>query len=67
MAHVASTGMLNLVHPFAQLPTSPSPLPYLFAWHVKLDRRKSKDVLLALPEKQPQAYEKIRRLLGEHA
>jgi len=39
----------------------------LFAWHVKLDRGKSKDVLLALPEKKPQAYEKNRRLLGERA
>jgi hypothetical protein len=33
---------------------------------VKLDRGKSKDDLLALPEKKPQAYEKNRRLLGEH-
>jgi hypothetical protein len=40
---------------------------YLFAWHVKLKRVKSKDVLLALPEKQPQTYEKHRRLLGERA
>ncbi len=31
-----------------------------FAWHVKLDRGESKDVLLSLPEKQPQAYEKNR-------
>jgi hypothetical protein len=31
---------------------------YLFTWHVKLDKGKSRDVLLALPEKQPQAEEK---------
>jgi hypothetical protein len=36
-------------------PTSPSPPIYLFTWHVKLDKGKSRDVLLALPEKQPQA------------
>jgi hypothetical protein len=38
-----------------------------FAWHVKLERGKSKDVLLALPEKQPQADEKNRCLLAERA
>ncbi len=37
---------------------------YLFTWHVKLDRGKSRDVLLVLPEKQPQAYEKNRCLRG---
>ena len=39
----------------------------LFAWHVKLERGKSKDFLLALPEQKPQAYKKNRRLLGERA
>jgi len=34
----------------------------LFAWRVKLERGKSKDVLLALLEKKPQAYEKNRQL-----
>jgi hypothetical protein len=33
---------------------------------MKLEGGKSKDVLLALPEKQPQAYEKNRHLLGEY-
>jgi hypothetical protein len=28
---------------------------YLFTWHVKLEKGRSRDVLLALPEKQPQA------------
>jgi hypothetical protein len=32
----------------------------LFVWHVKLERGKSRDALLALPEKKPQAYEKNR-------
>src|SRR5258708_1536724 len=36
----------------------------LFAWRAKPERGKSKDVLLALPEKKPQAYEKNRRLRG---
>jgi hypothetical protein len=36
----------------------------LFAWHVKLDRGKSKDVLLAIPEKKPQAYEKDTTKMG---
>jgi len=63
MAEEACIGYL--AHPFAKLPTSPS--PPTFAWHVKLNRVKSEDVLLALPEKKPQTYEKNRRLLGERA
>jgi hypothetical protein len=34
---------------------------------VKLDRGKCRDVLLALPEKQPQAYEKKQVLARENA
>ncbi len=35
----------------------------LAAWHVKLERGQCKDILLALPQKKPQAYEKNKRLL----
>jgi hypothetical protein len=41
--------------------------PNLCTWHMKLDKGKSMDVLLTILEKQPQADEKNRRLLGERA
>jgi hypothetical protein len=59
---IACTGYL--VHPFAKIAIFAF-FSTLFAWCMKLERGKSKDVLLALPEKKPQAYEKNRPLLGD--
>jgi hypothetical protein len=48
----ACTGYL--AHPFEKIANFAFSSS-LFTWHVKLDKGKSRDVLLALPEKQPQA------------